>query len=467
MEERESDLRKFGGITRLRLRAPSREASVLIVVLWILFGLISITLYFAHSMTFELRASDNRLAGIEAEQAIEGARRYITCVLSNVNETGVLPDPLTYLNEAVPVGNARYWLIGRDNDTNNSPTAPPFGLTDEAAKLNLNRATSNMLICLPRMTPDLVANILAWRSTNTTALSGGAESDTYMRMNPPYLCKNAPFETVDELRLVYEMDMDTLYGEDANLNNILDPNENDGNLTPPNDNQDGKLDPGLLEYVTVYTQEAATTTNGAQRFNITTYSSTTKATLQGIMTTNGITSARASQILAAADAAVLRTPFTSTLQFFYTTGMTTTEFMQIEKSIRGASLVGLVNVNTAGQVVLSCLPGLTNGQAGQLVTYRESNTNTLMLNQSVIWITQVLQQTDVLAAAPYITGFGYQYMADVAAVGHNGRGYRRTRFIFDTSQGTPIILHRQDLSQLGWALGKDARTKWLLAKQTP
>jgi hypothetical protein len=90
-----------------------------------------------------------------------------------------------------------------------------------------------------------------------------------------------------------------------------------------------------------------------------------------------------------------------------------------------------------------------------------------MLNQSVIWITQVLQQTDVLAAAPYITGFGYQYMADVAAVGHNGRGYRRTRFIFDTSQGTPIILHRQDLSQLGWALGKDARTKWLLAKQTP
>ena len=47
--------------------------------------------------------------------------------------------------------------------------------------------------------------------------------------------------------------MDYLYGEDANLNGILDPNENDGPLNPPNDNQDGILDPGLFEYVTVWT----------------------------------------------------------------------------------------------------------------------------------------------------------------------------------------------------------------------
>jgi type II secretory pathway component PulK len=445
------------------------DASVLIVVLWIVFGLIGITLYFAHSMTFELRASDNRLAGIEAEQAIEGARRYLTCVLSNVNARGVLPDTTTYLNEAAPVGNAKFWLIGRSDDTN-TPTDAHFGLIDEASKLNLNSATSNMLMNLPRITPDQINNILAWRSTNTTSLTGGAESDTYMRMQPPYLCKNAPFETVDELRLIYEMDMDTLYGEDANLNGILDPNENDGDATPPSDNQDGQLNPGLLEYVTVYTREPATTTNGAARLDITTYSPATPATrttLQGIMTTNGIATARIAQILAAADAASARALFTSPLQFYYATGMTTTEFMQIETSIRGPTLVGLINVNTAGATVLGCLPGMTNGQAAQLISYRQSNTNALTLNPSVIWITQVLQQSDAVAAGPYITGFGYQYMADVAAIGHDGRGYRRTRFIFDTSSGTPIILHRQDLSQLGWALGKEARNKWLLATQTP
>ena len=46
-----------------------------------------------------------------------------------------------------------------------------------------------------------------------------------------------------------------------------------------------------------------------------------------------------------------------------------------------------------------------------------------------------------------------------------GRGYRRVKFIFDVSDGTPIILYRQDLSRLGWALGDKAR-QTLLANNT-
>src|SRR5579883_1484985 len=97
----------------LRTQPRSERASVLIVVLWVVFGLIAITLYFAHSMTFELRASDNRIAATEAGNAIEGARRYLTCVLSNVNQAGTLPDPAAYRAEAVPLGNAHFWIIGR------------------------------------------------------------------------------------------------------------------------------------------------------------------------------------------------------------------------------------------------------------------------------------------------------------------------------------------------------------------
>ncbi len=97
-------------------RAPSRESgSVLVVVMWIVFGLISITLYFANSMTYELRAADNRVAGDEADFAIDAGRRYITCVLSNLNQPGAIPDPTSYLNHAVPVGNAKFWIIGRTN----------------------------------------------------------------------------------------------------------------------------------------------------------------------------------------------------------------------------------------------------------------------------------------------------------------------------------------------------------------
>src|SRR5713101_743056 len=54
-----------------------QHGSVLIIVMWVAFGLVSIALYFAQSMLFGLRASDNRTASLEAEQAIEGAARYV------------------------------------------------------------------------------------------------------------------------------------------------------------------------------------------------------------------------------------------------------------------------------------------------------------------------------------------------------------------------------------------------------
>ena len=78
--------------------AGSERASLLIIVIWIAFGLVSITLYFANSMNFEMRAADNRVAAVEAEQTIEGAARYISCVLSNLNVVGSMPDLQTPIN---------------------------------------------------------------------------------------------------------------------------------------------------------------------------------------------------------------------------------------------------------------------------------------------------------------------------------------------------------------------------------
>jgi hypothetical protein len=65
----------------------------------------------------------------------------------------------------------------------------------------------------------------------------------------------------------------------------------------------------------------------------------------------------------------------------------------------------------------------------------------------------------------YVTTQSFQFTADIAAVGPFGRGYRRVKFIFDISEGTPKIIYRQDLSRLGWALGEKARTTWV-AKET-
>ena len=166
----------------------------------------------------------------------------------------------TYQREAVPVGQANFWLLGR-SDRPGLAGEPFFGLIDEASKMNLNTATTAMLEALPRMTPALAAAIVDWRDSNSDLTVSGAEMETYARLRPPYTCKNALFETTDELRLVFGMDLDLLYGEDSNLNGALDLNENDGIVSLPNDDRDGRLKPGLIEYLTVYSREPNTRTN--------------------------------------------------------------------------------------------------------------------------------------------------------------------------------------------------------------
>jgi type II secretory pathway component PulK len=466
---------------------------VLVIVLWIAFGLVSLALYFANSMNFELRASDNRVCAMAADQAIEGATRYINYLLTQQvanGSNGVFLTLSDSLCQAVSVGEAHYWLIGRDTNNPVGPGRMCFGLVDEASKLNLNMAAStplvasNQLIWLPRMTADLTQAILDWVNTN-----GNGPTTTYYAMQQPsYQCKCDPFETVDELRLLYGADMDTLVGEDANRNGILDPNETD-------DNQNGMLDPGVLEYVTVYSREPNTNSDGSAKININSLTSGSPQ-LNSLLQTNFGT-ARASQILdslglgsssalsrgqgssssrtargnTGASAAATTVRFASPLAFYVKSGMTPTEFAQIGTNLTTTSdtyIQGRVNINTASAAVLACLVGGDTGVAQQLVSYRQSNPNNLT---SIAWIIDALGQSypDALAAlsaGDYITTQSYQFTADIAALGPYGRGYRRVKFVFDTSDGTPRIVYRQDLTHLGWALGKEVRQNLLLAKET-
>ena len=110
---------------------------------------------------------------------------------------------------------------------------------------------------------------------------------------------------------------------------------------------------------------------------------------------------------------------------------------------------------------------MTSDTVQQLVNYRQSNPDRLT---SIAWVRDALSSSTsaltTLAEGDHITAQSYQFSADVAALGPYGRGYRRVKFVFDTSGGTPKIVYRQDLSQLGWALGRYVRQTWLAAKDT-
>jgi len=454
-----------------------RHGSVLVIVLWIAFGLVSLALYFANSMSLELRASDNRVSALAADQAIEGAARYLDYLLAvhaADGSNGIFLNLSDAQCDAVPVGKSHYWLIGRDTNNPVGPGTLCFGLVDEASKLNLNTASSNAIIWLPRMTVDLTQAILDWRDTN-----GNGPTVTYYAMQQPaYQCKCDLFETVDELRLLYGADMDTLLGEDANRNGILDPNETD-------DNQNGILDPGVLEYFTVYSREPNTNSDGSARINIANLSSSS-AQLASLLQTN-LGATRANQVLAnlglssggpspgpggsgSPGSGGTSVRFVSPLQFYLRSGMTATEFAQIATNLtttNGSYIEGRVNVNTASAAVLACLLDGDSAAAEQLVNYRQSNPDGLT---SIAWVNDALGQSypdamQALEAGDYITTESYQFTADIGALGPYGRGYRRVKFIFDTSSGTPRIVYRQDLTRCGWALGSETRQQWVMARE--
>jgi type II secretory pathway component PulK len=454
------DRRKPGEI-RGRKRSPAAaRGSVLIVVMWIAFGLVSVALYFAHSMEMELRAADSQVASLQADQAIEGGALYASNILANLGNPNMLPSTNNYLVAAVKVGEGMFWFIGRDtNDTEVSHRSPDpsFGLVDEASKANLNAAVynnyTNLLIDLPQMTANLDAAMYDWRTSSTTPSTGGAKSETYSTLNPPYLCKLANYETIGELSMVYGMNIDLLYGEDANMNGALDPNENDGAKLPPNDNQDGNLDPGILEYVTVYTHEPANfgTTN---RVLVTSTSS-----LQSFLSSN-FSSSQASTYMRPFTGPGGTAP-TSVLDFYNRSGMTESDFITIEPMLIGPNTVGLINVNTATATSLACIPGIGYTYAPAVLSYRQANAGRM---NSMAWLRDALTSygnTAITTAGPWVTSRSFQFTADIAAVGAHGRGYRRVRFVFDCSSGVPQIVYRQDLTYLGWALGRNIHDKLL------
>lgn len=447
-------------------RRIRERGSVLVIVLWIALGLVTITLYFANSMSSELKASDNRVCGVAAEEEIEGAARYVSAVLVTLATNGAIPDWTQYRSAAVPVGDGYFWLIGRDtNVVQRGPLQPSFGLVDEASKLNLNTAASNVLEWLPRMTADLLQSMTDWRSTN-----GGASETYYSMQRPAYQCKCAPFETVDELRLVYGTDLFMLYGDDSNLNGALDAGEID-------DNQNGQLDPGLLEYLTIYTREPNTRSDGTARINVANLSSSSEQ-LRTLLETN-FNSGRANEIMTrlgltggggggagggpgGGGGAATPVQPKSVLQFYRLSGMTSDEFAQVADAftvVSGSFIQGRVNVNTASATVLTCLLGGDTAAAQQMVAYRQGNSGNLT---SVAWVADALSGSNsealtALEGGDYITTQSYQFTADIAAVGPYARGYRRVRFVFDLSDGTPRIIYRRDLSSLGWALGTQVR----------
>ena len=433
------------GILQTPLRdIGSGEGSVLIVTMWIVLVLAGLVLVFSRSMRVEAIATANHISSAQADAIAQGAVQFIRARLNEEDEILKLEGETPY--ETIPVGEGFFWLLRPNYEDDNTYY---YGIRDEAAKVNLNAADKDMLLKLPEMTSELAAAIVDWRDSDSDVTAGGAETEYYLLLDEPYNCKNSLFETVEEVLFCKRASHEFLYGEDMNRNGVLDDNENDGDASEPYDNQDGKLDRGFFDYVTVYSKEPNVSADGEERFNV--EDARYPELLDFLREHFGNERVNALFIPPGQS-------YDNIIEFYFQSGLTPDEFKQIENKITTRpeeEIVGLININTAPREVLMCLPELTEADVASLMDKRASSeTDT----DSIVWITEVLERQKAIDIGGLITTRSFQYSADIISVSGDGRAYRRYKAVFDTQDGEFDTLYWRSFTQLGWPLDPEVIT---------
>ena len=424
--------------------AHRTHGTILIVTIWVVLVLAGLALVFARSMRVAAIVAANHVASLEAECIATGASQYAMAKLASRSEeeTSELMDSEPY--EAAEIGKGYFWLLRSNLEDDREFD---YGLTDESGKINLNSASEEILLKLPGMTAELAASIIDWRDEDSEITPGGAEDEYYLLLSESYNCKNAPLETVDEILLIKGASEELLYGEDTNLNSILDDNENDGDLSDPADNRNGRLDTGFYDYVTVYSVETNLDSEGNQRININDAGS--RQDLQSALQ-EVVKEERALEIMMM----VPNNPrYSNILEFYFSTGLKSEEFSQIVDRLTTSdeeSFPGLVNINTAPKAVLLCLPELEESDVEALLSRRSSEQDL----DSIAWVAEVLDQEKAVAVGSYITTRSFQYSADILGMAANGRAYKRYKAVFDMSAQTPRVVYWKSMTHFGWPLNE-------------
>lgn len=274
-----------------RIAAPnpphSRRGFILLVVTVVLI-LLSLAAYsYLGKMETEHRAASMFGRDVEARMAAESAIEYVASqvTLRQADPTlDLYHDPSRFSRQPIGSsedarGQVRFSILS-PGQAGTANVLPRAGLLTETAKFNINRLiefendvddTTDPWFAvsyIPGMTEDICNAILDWVDSDEEPRTGGAESATYETLAVPYSARNAPLQSIDELLQIQGVTPLLFYGEDANRNGRLDPSEDDGADSPPNDNADGLLQLGFRDYLTVSSRERNIQLSGAEKINI-------------------------------------------------------------------------------------------------------------------------------------------------------------------------------------------------------
>ena len=450
---------------QIRAPRPEREGFILIAVLVV----IMLASMVVASLLFRLRAEETASeGGTGTEQAWEAAMSGVFEAMRVAAQTtaGGLDwqdNPAEFRDRLVVDDGAERWYFSVYSAGDWDHPEARFGLTDEASKLNINTATEEMLGKLPKLTPYLVQGLLDFLDADNSPRPEGAEQEYYDALPIPYSIFNGPLTTVDQLLLVRGFTPALLYGEDANWNFQLDPNEDDGELQFPPDNKDGKLDLGLRQYVTVASYDLNQSNDGAPRVDVNQPADSSVAGKESsaqdelpqavtdyldALHRNNVKLGHPAELLEARgkfkdeggkevelESGVGKNELAAVLDRYTT---------RTERR-----LPGLVNVNTASTQVLQTLPGIDEALADSIVAARRNLRAEQQRTPAWLYQEGVLDADQFKKLAPLFTARAWQYRFQVVGYGVPSGRYRVLEAVIDTADVKPTIVYLRDITRLG------------------
>jgi Type II secretion system (T2SS), protein K len=513
----------------MRLRRPGieeRKGFILIAVLMVTTVLSLAAYQYSDLMAAEALAAQRIRRTAEAKAFADSGVHFAMAILADANAmSGTLnnnpyDNPGVFQNVAIKEGassksSGKFSIMAVDYSQDSTMGKLPlrFGVTDEGSKLNINalqaqdtsgRVLHDALMKLPGMTDEIAYSIVDWIDADEEPQAGGAESDYYSARQPPYQCKNAPLDTLEELLLVKGVTPGLLFGNDRNRNGRLDAGEDDGN----------GFNPGWAAYLTVYSRERNVDAEGNPRVNLngndlkqlmTDLTSATDSDtavlicayrLFGTATTSGagggvsaaaaagsisdLTKAvndeitkgtqprqRVSSVFSLVNAQIQITipspnpmgksrtvTVASPLKDQATQRTMLPKLLDKTTTSAQTDSPGRVNVNTAPREVLLALPGLTEANVDLMMSLRPTYTNGQGADanfDNIAWmlIDAQVSATVMQSLERYITARTQVYRIQSIGYFEEAGPIARVEAIIDTNQGKPRVMFYRDLGDLG------------------
>ena len=379
----------------------SERASVLVGLLWCVALLSLVVISVLHTARMDLMVQKNYGDRIQAHYlAVAGIEKAKALLYQNAHErtrsgknhTGELYNSPEQFRE-VALGRGQFSVIRRARQDEGGGLV--FGVSDEESRLNINTAEAETLTKLDGLTPQIFASIADWRDGDNAVSPGGAEAEYYLSLQPPYLPRNGPFQSIRELLMVKGISPELLLGRDTHQNGLLNLVGDRADNSSRADTQAADVDTGWADVLAVNSSINNVSASGTDRVNVQTADEAALTGVHGITPdiAKAITSYRGQHsfqsIIDLLDVTRPQNnqnqnrgnsrgnqPAQSSDESSGPKVISESLLTDIADDVTTASdkeQAGLININTASLSVLACLPGVNRDLAQAIISYRQSN----------------------------------------------------------------------------------------------